>query len=82
MSRGTAWRLLHNARKTVITAIVHGLVLDILQPVDALRTLVLDYLATFFASTIIEWGILNSFIIRPGSSGPLLTGMGSSILVT
>ena len=32
VSRGTVWRLLQNARKKVITAIVQGRVLDILQP--------------------------------------------------
>ena len=34
VSRGTVWRLLQNARKKVITAIVQGRVLDILQPED------------------------------------------------
>jgi predicted DNA-binding protein (UPF0251 family) len=34
MSRGTVWRLLHNARKKAKTAIVHGRVLDIIQPED------------------------------------------------
>ena len=32
VSRGTVWRLLQNARKKVITGIVEGRVLDILQP--------------------------------------------------
>ncbi len=35
VSHGTVWRLLQNARKNVITAIVQSRVLDILQPVDA-----------------------------------------------
>ncbi|MQY82576.1 DUF134 domain-containing protein [archaeon] len=32
VSRGTVWRLLQNARKKVITAIIQGRVLDIPQP--------------------------------------------------
>jgi len=34
VSRGTVWRLLQNAKKKVITAIVQGRVLNILQPED------------------------------------------------
>jgi len=34
VSRGTVWRLPYNARKKAITAIVHGRVLDIIQPED------------------------------------------------
>lgn len=82
VSRGTVWRLLHNAKKKVITAIAQGRALDILQPEDGRGALHPYYQATFLASTMIEWGILNSFIIRSGTSGPLLTGLGSSILVT
>ena len=34
VSRGTVWRLLQNARRKVITAIIEGRALDLIEPAD------------------------------------------------